>query len=119
MGYWLPVSDWNVNRFLVMLSAIALIVISALGLRAGGSTAHMVRHTASHTRRAPFGYFSLLRCFPLFVSHCCSTASHVAMLSCARIEVVNAVILAFAVLGLVGALTTDIRWMQVNQRISK
>ena len=31
MGYWLPVSDWNVNRFLVMLSAIALIVISALG----------------------------------------------------------------------------------------
>ena len=42
---WLPVSDWNVNRFLVMLSAIALIVISALGLRAGGSTAHMVQIT--------------------------------------------------------------------------
>jgi len=44
MGYWLPVSDWNVNRFLVMLSAIALIVISAMGLHAGGSTAHMVLH---------------------------------------------------------------------------
>ena len=42
MGYWLPVSDWNVNRFLVMVSAIALIVISALSLSAGGSTAHMV-----------------------------------------------------------------------------
>lgn len=67
MAILLPFSDLTITRALVMISAIALIVVSALGLWSGGSTAHMV---------------------------------------------VNAVILVFSVLGLCGAMMSDIRWLQ-------
>ena len=72
MGYWLPVSDWNVNRFLVMVSAVALIVISALGLHAGGGTAHMVRlRSSQHSAHASPHTLSLPLCSsPLHASLC-------------------------------------------------
>ena len=157
MGYWLPVAEYNVNRFFVIVSAIALIVrtahtpplplpsalslcpsappsafaadvsprTSSLCFRSSLPSASMraalpvtwsaVRqrgHSPSHTS-APLPHVLRATGAPLAAASPFSSSLCLTAVVRWSVQIVNAVILAFAALGLLGALSTDIRWLQL------